>query len=269
VIATRAGSSSALRVLPLVALVATGGCFATRSDVRLVQSDIASMRTELLKAHADENAGLVQAMRTLQVASDSVRVMSNRLTAIQGDVRGGLRGVNDQLIQVQELLKQSASAIQKVRADNEARFNQPVFAPPPSAGVPDTTLMPQTPTGPNNLYRDGMANLNRNSTSTARNAFQELLTKYPTSDLAPQAQLGIAQTYFNEKQYSAAQAAFSAVVAKYPDAPQAPTALYKSANLYITQGDHAKARLLLQQIVTKYRTSDEYETAIDLLKTLK
>ena len=81
--------SRGVRVLPLAALFAAGGCFATRNDVRVVQSDLASFRTELLKANADQRDALASALRTLGVASDSVRVMSNRLTSVQGDIRGG------------------------------------------------------------------------------------------------------------------------------------------------------------------------------------
>ena len=55
------------RVLPLVALVATAGCFATRGDVRIVQSDIASLRAEILKNQLEQRDALTQTM--LRVAS--------------------------------------------------------------------------------------------------------------------------------------------------------------------------------------------------------
>ena len=38
---------------------------------------------------------LAQALRIVTIASDSVKIMSNRLTSVQGDVRGGSRGVGD------------------------------------------------------------------------------------------------------------------------------------------------------------------------------
>jgi tol-pal system protein YbgF len=261
-----------VRLVPLAALVAAGGCFATRSDVRLVQSDMASMRTELLKGQSDQKQELTQAIRTLAVASDSVRAMSNRLTAVQGDVRGGLRNVNDQLIQVQELLRQSAATITKLRSQNEQLYNQP--APPPASGVgmPDSVaaMVPQAPqSGPAQLYESGSRNLQRNSTSTARSAFQELLTNFPTSDLAPQAQLGIGQSYQQERKFPEAQAAFATVYQRYPQSPAAPTALYKSGKIYQDQGSNAQAKALYQQIVAKYRGSDEFDLATDALKILK
>ena len=267
----------ATRFIPLAALVVAGGCFATRNDVRVVQTDIASMRTEMLKNNADQRDALAAAMRIIQIASDSVKVMSNRLTAVQGDVRGGLRTVDERLGQVMELLNQSARTIGRLRADAEARANQAGTAPPPVGGSTggtngtDTTraVPPVQTTGPNELYASGIKNMNGGSTSTARQAFMELLDKYPTSDLAPGAQLYVAQSYAQEKNVAAAIPAFSAVVAKYPNSPEAPTALYKKALLLIDQGKTAEAKPLLQQIVSKYPNSDIVLQAKELLDRLK
>ncbi|MDQ6611903.1 MAG: outer membrane protein assembly factor BamD, partial [Gemmatimonadota bacterium] len=194
-------TSRALRLIPLVALVSAGGCFATRNDVRVVQSDIASLRTELLKNDAEQRDALTRALRTIQQASDTVAAMSSRLTSIQGNIVGGLRSVDTELITVQELLKQSASTIARLRSEAEQRANQAaaaIQAPPVGGGFSavgaDTSAAARSAadavTGPNELYTTGMSNLNRGSVSTARNAFQQLLDRYPTSDHAPAAQLG-------------------------------------------------------------------------------
>ncbi|MEO7996547.1 MAG: tetratricopeptide repeat protein [Gemmatimonadaceae bacterium] len=267
-----AHTSRGVRLLPLAALFAAGGCFATRNDVRVVQSDLASFRTELLKANADQRDALANALRTLQVASDSVRVMSNRLTSVQGDIRGGLRDVNEQLIQVQELLKQSATRLQDLRKEQEIRANQAAMIPAaPVAGMPDSTQrMPVSPVvGELELYANGNAQLTRGSWSTAREIFQELLTNYPLSYRAPAAQLGIGKTYEGEKQTPAALAAYGVVVQKYPDSPEAPTSLWKRANILIDLNRATEAKLLLQQITTRYTNSDVFLQAQDKLKTMK
>lgn len=262
----------AARLFPLAAFVAAGGCFATRNDVRLVQSDLASMRTEIIKAHAEERDALVQAQRAIQVSIDSAKSISRILASLQGDVRSSLRSVDDQLITLQELLKQSESTIRKLRADQdarEARFQQTTPPPMGATGTDSTgAIIPAQPTtSASVLYRSGMDQLNRNSVATARAAFQELLNNYPTSEFAPQAQLGLGMTYDKEKQYPAAMTAYAAVVAKYQDSPQAPQALYKHAIILTLLGRANEARLLYQQIVTRYPKSDEADLAKDRLKT--
>ena len=66
------------RLFPLVALAATGGCFATRGDVRIVQADIATLRTELGKAQQEQKDALLQTQRMIQLASDSLARVSAR-----------------------------------------------------------------------------------------------------------------------------------------------------------------------------------------------
>lgn len=273
-----AHTSRALRLLPLAALFAAGGCFATRNDVRVVQSDLASFRTELLKANADQREALASAMRTLAVASDSVKVMSNRLTSVQGAMLGGLRDVNEQLIQVQELLKQSAGRLEQLRRDQEIRANQAAMAQTlPPTGMPMTAAdsaaargaatTPQQ--GPAEMYSSGRSQLLRGSYSTAREIFQDFLAAYPTDPNAAAAQLSIGQAYEGEKNLAAAIPAYAAVVAKYPDSPQAAPSLWKRALILNGQGRGADAKALLQQIVARYKTSDEFALATDMLKTMK
>ena len=272
-----AHTARAVRLLPLAALVAAGGCFATRNDVRVVQADLASFRTEQLKANADERVALANAVRTVGIAADSVRVMSNRLTSVQGDIRGGLRDVNSQLLEVQELLKQSAGRLEQLRKDQEIRANQAASVPVMPTGVPMTsadsiamaTAASTTQTGPRELLSNGRMQQSRGSWSTAREIYQDLLLNYPTSEQAPAAQLYIGQTYEGAKNMAAALPAYAVVVQKYPDSPQAPSSLYKRANILKDQGKTAEAKALLNTIITRYKGSLEFALAEDMLKNMK
>ncbi|MGV3707522.1 MAG: tetratricopeptide repeat protein [Gemmatimonas sp.] len=262
----------AVRLLPLAALFAAGGCFATRNDVRVVQADLASFRTEQLKANADQREALNAASRTLAAANDSLRsLMNSRFIAVQGDVRGGLRDVATQLLEVQELLKQSTSRINDFRTQMEQRANQaPIPVLPPGSTMDSTGATPMAPvTGPNELLANGRAQQAKGSWSTAREIYQEILTNYPTFDRASDAQLYLALTFEGEKNQVGALTAYAVVVQKYPDSPAAPTSLYKRAFILRDQGKVAEAKTLLQQIVSRYPNSTEYSIAAESLKTWK
>jgi tol-pal system protein YbgF len=270
------------RVLPLVALVATAGCFATRGDVRIVQSDIASLRAEILKNQVEQRDALTQTMRMLQVASDSLAKVSARTVGIQGDIRGEMRAIREQMLQVQTLLGQSQATIARLRAEIEARNTAPVTPPPagplpataPAAGgrnpapAPVDSAVDRAP-GPNQLFIDGRDQLTRGSFATARIYFQELVTNYPTSDYVPDARFWIAESFAKEKNLPAADAAYAAVVSAHPASAKAPTALYKRAQLVLQLGNTAQARQLLTQVVARYPRSVEAELAADQLKTLR
>lgn len=260
----------ARRLLPLIALVAFGGCFATRTDVRLVQTDVATLRADVNRHDEAARANLTQAIKLLQVATDSLARVSARTVSIQGDVRGEMRSIKEQLLQIQQLLGQSQATIARLRAELAERTGQAAPLVPPSSGLAgvDTTAATRT-TGPLELYQNARDQLNRGSTTTARSLFQELLSKYPSHEYAPQAQYWLATTYEKEKNLGAADAAYAAVVTKYENAPEAPMALYKRAMLFIQQANTAKARELLDQIIKRYPRSDEAVRAAELLPTLR
>lgn len=277
------------RLVPLVALVATGGCFATRGDMRILQGDISAMRAELLQNQLEQKDALAQTQRLLAVASDSLARVSARTVGIQGDVRGEMRAVREQLLQVQTLLGQSQATIARLRAEIEARTTAlpPSGATPepaPSAGrgsaarpgpasAPAAGAAADTSSGalvgPNQLYTTGRDQLLRGATATARMTFQELITNYPQSDYAADAQFWIAESLAKENNVPAADAAYAAVVSAYPTSAKAPTALYKRAQLILKQGNTGQARQLFEQVVSRYPRSDEAELAAETLKTLR
>ncbi len=278
-----------VRLIPLAALTAVSGCFATRNDVRIVQGDVVALRTELLRKDAEQNATLAKAMAMLAAATDSLARISTRTIGIQGDVRGEMRSVKEMLLQVQTLLGQSQANINRIRAELEARAQAPVVPPPAPVATPTGAPLPggappsgppvgqppvrvdSTPRsgGPSQLYQQGMDAIRRGAPQSARTAFQELLSNFPTSDLAPDAQFQIGQSLFVEKNYGGADAAFGAVVAKYADAPKAPLALYRRATIAKLQGNMPEAKKLLQEVISRFPKSDEAELAADELKLIK
>ncbi|MBL0940790.1 MAG: tol-pal system protein YbgF [Gemmatimonadaceae bacterium] len=287
------------RLIPLVALVATGGCFATRGDVRIIQNDILSLRAELLRKQVEHQEALLQTQRILQVASDSLAKVSARTVGIQGDVKGEMRAVREQLLQVQTLLGQSQATISRLRSELEEQRAQAAAAVPPvsspttvpPSGTPSggRNNPPPTPPastrtdsaagtaagpasaapGPNQLYVNGMDQLRRGSSSTARTLFQELLTRFPDSEYSAESQYWIGESLAKENNLPAADAAFAAVVSTYPNNAFAPKALYKRGLLLIKQGNNTQGKQLLEQVIARYPRSDEAELAADTLKTLR
>lgn len=265
----RVGRAGALAALVTLAT----GCFATRSDMRVLQGDILSFRTEAARADSARARQLASVAAVLGTVADSVRATSDRLTRFQGDTRGELRAIQQQLLQIQELTGQSQRRLQELRAEMEARGQQPVAAPVAAAPVPaapgDTAVAApvQAAPGPNQLYQLAYDQLRRGSYSAARAGFEELLRLYPTSELAPDAQINIAEAYAAEGTAASADSAYAAVVSKYPRSLRAPTALYKLALSIARQGRRADARATMDRVVREYPTSDEADLAREWLRT--
>ncbi|HKG92954.1 MAG TPA: tol-pal system protein YbgF [Gemmatimonadaceae bacterium] len=266
----------ARRLLAPAALVAAAGCVATRNDIRLLQNDLRVMRAEAAIADTARRRDLEQLERVLGTLQDSMRLVTARMAKSQGDVREDLYGLQQQLVQIQELTGQSQRRLQELRAEMEQRSRELQAA---STGAPDSAGAPAgaagaagaTPPqpGPNQLFQLALDQLRRGSTGAARTGMQELLRLYPTSDVAAEAQFYIGESYAAEGKTAQADSAYAAVAQRYPESSRAPTALYKYALSLEKGGRKREARQVLDDVVRKYPRSDEAVLARDRLRTLR
>jgi tol-pal system protein YbgF len=276
-------------LLPLV-MLATGACFATREDVQALHADVQTLRADNARSDSARRAALDRVVTSLNVVRDSLGLLSTRVVKMQGDVRGDLYNVGQQLVQIQELTGQSQQRVQELRASLEAKQSDiqsstaPSSAPPsmgatgsPSSSNPATrpgAAAAPAPSGgatpgPNQLFQISLEQLRRGSPGAARTGLQTLLQQYPTSDLVPDAQFYLGEAYHQEGNAAGADSAYAAVVSRFPTSPRAPTALYKRALGMEEKGNVVGARGLLNDLVTRYPRSDEAALAKERLRTLK
>jgi len=255
---------TSLAALTAVAIGSTG-CFATQQDVRVLQGDISLLRTEQAAADSARRVQLDRVLRDLRTANDSIRSLTTSFVRFRGDVSTSLSSVDQQLLQIQELTGQSQRRLQEVRASLEERQQT---AAPAATGAAPAAGAEQTP-GPNQLFQIAREQMMQGSNSSARQGFQDLLDKYPKSDLAAEAQFYIAETYAAENNTSAADSVYARVASKYAGSPRAATAIYKRAVAAQNAGRTDDARDLFNQVVKKYPRSDEAALARDRLRALK
>ena len=276
-----------VRRLAPVALIATGACFATQSDVRVLQTDVQTLRVERHRQDSLMLQRFDELMASLRTTNDTVRALSDRVTRLQGDVRGDLFQMNQQLLQIQELTGQSQRRLQELRSSLEARQQDVAPVTPlttPSPAPRDSAAAapgPQTPSpaapagpsagspGPNQLFQSSLDQLRRGSPGSARRGFEELLRLYPNSDVAGEAQFYIGEALAAEGNLTAADTAYGTVVARYSESPRAATALYKRALLLQQRGNIAMARTALNDLVRRYPRSDEAQLARERLRTMQ
>ncbi len=275
---------------PAVILTA-GACFATRNDVRVLQTDLQTMRQEAATAKAEAerrdadrvtqlartDSALGEIARLLGTVTDSVRAMHATTMRLRGDVREDLVAIRQQLITVEARVGTSAQRIQELRADLEAdavERSAPTTTAvdttkPPAAGSPGAAGTTPAGPGPAQLYQMAEDQRRRGSYGSARGAYGSLLTQFPRSDLAPDALFGIAQAFESEGKGASADSVYQLVVTQYPQSERAPTALYKRATAMRVAGRADDAKALYQQIVTKYPRSEAAVLAESFLGTAR
>jgi tol-pal system protein YbgF len=252
-------------LLTLAAAVTTSGCFATRNDVRILQGDVLAFRSEAMKADSARSQQIDLLARTLGVLNDSLREVNNRLGRFQGDTRGELRSIHEQLLQVQQVVGVSRATIDRLRAEFETRESQatPVV---PVAPTDSTRPVTSATPGPNALWAMADDQMRRGSYGSARTVLEDLLRTHPTSEFAPDAQLRIAESYAAENNVVAADSAYALVATNHPKSPRAATALYKLGLSQARQGKRAEARATMVRVARDYPSQDEADLANEWLR---
>jgi TolA-binding protein len=264
-----------LRTLTPVVALATGACFATRSDVQILQNDLRTLQAEQAGARAAADsalrasarrdsvtaAQLEQLLAAIRVMRDSAAATTLRLQRFQGEVREDLYGLGQQLIQIQTLTGASEQRLRQFRLDMEQRSKEIQAANAADTSAANAAAAP----GPEQLYDVGLQQARRSAWVSARAAFDDLLRQYPQSAVASDAQLQVAYTYEGEKNQAGADSVYTLVVSKFPKSTAAPTALYKHAQSLIAAKKTTEARALIERLRREYPGSDAERLSRDLI----
>jgi tol-pal system protein YbgF len=122
-----------------------------------------------------------------------------------------------------------------------------------SSGAPSVT--------PRALYDAAYQDLTRGNHGLAIMGFQEVIAKFPASELADNAQYWIGESYYAQKDFKHAQEEFQKTVDGYPRGDKVPAALLKIALCQIESGDKKAGRSTLEKLVERYPHSEEARLA--------
>jgi len=155
------------------ALLAAGACVATSADVDSLRSTINDLRVTQTRSDSARAAQIAMAGAQMALLDDSMRALSARIAKMNGDMRGDLYAINQQLIQIQELTGQSQRRLQDLRSSLEQRQAEGQTGAAPAAagaavGAAAAGSAPATP-GPSELFQLSLDQLRRGSNATARN----------------------------------------------------------------------------------------------------
>jgi TolA-binding protein len=253
----------------LLALSATG-CLATKGDIRLLQDELRAARASAARSdsvHRRTSDSLVTAIASLaaiqasaardlkagQTRSDNeLKALATRVNNNDIATKEQIKAIGDDLEQVREVTRQNSRSSALARAQME-QANRPQPTTPDST----TPAGPTTP-GPATLLVSGKSLILNGSCSAARRSFQEVLTLYPDSPDAPEAQFLIAASYVDCGEGGSpakADSVYKLVADKYPKSDWAPTALYKRAEAFRAGGKPDDAKPLYTRIVCEHPKS--------------
>jgi tol-pal system protein YbgF len=241
-----------LAPIACMAMVALSGC-ATKKDVRTLQMEMIAMR-------AQQDSLYREILRQNLLLADSVRGGAELIRSTRAQLSNQIRQLNEVTVSLQQLLGLTQQQISQLRERAEAAEQQ---APPPVAQPSVSTA------SPDELYRTGATKLQEKSAASARMAFEQFLTQYADHERAPDAQIGLAETYVLDEDLAAAVGAFERVAEAYPTSGRAPEALYRAGQLSEDRRRLDDARAFYRRIVQRYANSPSARLAQQRLSRLR
>jgi tol-pal system protein YbgF len=239
----RAGGVLAAALLLALALP-LGGCVAPQ--LALIQSGLDSLRTQV----------------------DTVQVRDAVSYRLLGDLRREMSEQRDILLSsrassgstTQDLFEQMGRLEGKLD-EVMVRFNQiQQRAPQPAATAgPD----------PNQLYEQAAQDLTQGRYPLALQGFREYVLRFPTTDLADNAQYGAGECLFAQAQFDSAAIEYERIESLYPQGDRVPAGLWKLALCREKLGQAAQARKTFDELVKGFPLSGEAQLARDRLAKLK
>jgi tol-pal system protein YbgF len=103
----------------------------------------------------------------------------------------------------------------------------------------------------------------------SREAFENFLKQYPSTEFSDNAQFWIGECYYFEKKYEKAIVEYEKVAKNFPEGNKVPYALLKQGLSFLKLGDKASAKLLLQQVIKDYPNTSQARIARARLLEIK
>jgi tol-pal system protein YbgF len=265
-IRARLGRTSALAAL--IIPLACGSCFfATKSDIDRLQQDVVGTRASSNASDSVQRAYLIEVTRTVRTLNDSINALSKRMNTMRTATESDLAAMKEDISQLQDLSGQSEQRLRDMRAAIEDKSAQTQTSQPTDSAP--SASAPATGPGPAQLLQAGRDQLLKGGNVSARAAFSELITKYPRSDLVPEAMFFTAQAFAAERNPEAADQQYAALISRFPNSPRVPTAMYKRALQLQATKKTADAKRLFQEIIKRFPRSDEAALADERLQSIK
>ncbi len=267
------------------------GC-ATQSDLQAEQKARETLRAQLA---SDNRSSLDEVRHDIQKVRGDVEEMRNRLDRLAKEKFGAgpqIKVLEDRVAVLERQLKSRPDDQTGVSGSGMSHPAEgtPAQLPTETGGLPTGTTTPppvalatpssgatvpsgamgsvkDSPEVPDE-YRAGLRAFQEQQFDKAIQQFRLFQRKYPTSEMADDAQYWIGESYFSQKDYNRAILEFNDVL-KYRKGDKVPAALLRQAQAFIEIGDKTDARLILQKLLNDHPNSEQAREAKERLQTIR
>ena len=198
------------------------------------------------------------------LTNQSLLELAQRIDALQAD----LRTIRGEVELLQNETQGGKSQTRNLYSDLEKRLAALETLGGVGGAAAGGAVAPVGGASEQATYDAGMAALRGGSYDKAIASFREVVTNYPTGDLASNAQFWIGESYYTKGDLESAITAYRKVLADWPDSRKAPDAMVKLGFSLSDIKRTSEARTTLEEVVRKYPGTNSAQLAADRLKRL-
>jgi tol-pal system protein YbgF len=203
---------------------------------------------------------------TLQMRVDTLMVRDSIAYALLLDTRRELGAQRDLLLSTRASTGTTSQEVSDQMSRLGARLDEVMGrfnrleqkSTAPAAGTAATV-------DPSAAYEQSAQDLTQGRYALALQGFRDFVTRFPTHDLADNAQYGAGECYFAQARFDSAAAEYQRVDKNWPDGDKVPAALYKLALCQDKLGQSSESRKTLDALVKRFPLSGEAQLARERL----
>ena len=198
------------------------------------------------------------------LTNQSLLELAQRIDALQAD----LRSIRGEVELLQNETQGGRTQSRNLYGDLEKRLAALESLGGVGAAPAGGTPQPAAGASEQATYDAAMGALRGGNYDKAIASFREVVTNYPTGDLAGNSQFWIGESYYTKGDLENAVTAYRKVLTVWPDSRKAPDAMVKLGFSLSDLKRTSEARTTLEEVVRKYPGTNAAQLAADRLKRL-
>lgn len=251
-------------------------------DIAILQDDV----RQQMKEQSDRIVGLESLLKTML---DQINATNRAVTVLDNSLRGRIdegmsrpmatmgskvdamaedyRYVRETVAEINSRLNRLSTQVSDL--DNALRMMQ--APPPPPGGVPGVAPSSDAPPAgvtAKSLYDDALRDRNTGNYDLALRQFNDYLTWFPATDLAPNAQYYVGEIFYAQKQFEPALQAFDAVLERFPKNAKTNDARFMKGQTLVQMGRRNDGAEEFRALIAEAPNSDVASRARSELRRL-
>jgi len=217
---------------------------------------------------ADQEQKIFQQQADIQNLRGSNEVLTHTLEQVRKQQQDIYSDLNKRLRQMQSYQPDAAQF--SAPPNTQVTPRVPTVPPNSADSMDDNTLEPATVAGEEEpIYQRALTLLRERQYNESIKDFQEILTRYPQSKYADNAQYWIGEAHYALREFDRALDAFNRLLNSYPDSSKRAHALLKIGYVYYEIRDYNAARAMLEQVRDTYQETESARLAIERLQKMQ